>query len=116
MDFNFIYEVDYSRLIPAIVIDSRGQIPEILNMPGSVIKAFADSLVDEIDSSILVYKIETMTGNLAGYFTVKVNPDGSGTRGPSMYLRPAFLQKSTEISAKISNFITNGSYGADHLF
>lgn len=116
MIFNLIYEQDYSRLIRAIEIDARTDNPAIKNQIGSVIKAYNDSILGTINSNSLVYKVETDSGNLAGYFVLQVDPSNQTVVLSRLVTRPAFNVSVTQISSQIKQFITNGGWKQDFLF
>lgn len=111
--YKFIYDIEFSRTIPAVLKDSRASIPEIKNKIGSVIKAYTDVQVGEVGDNVVPYKIETVTGVLAGYFTVLVK-GGFGSQF-QYQLRPAFVQFNAVISAEISIFIASDSWRFDYL-
>jgi hypothetical protein len=117
MTFNFIFEDEPSRLIPAILVDARANIPSISNAVGSVIKSYTDGEVGRLDDNSIVYKIERADiGVLCGYFVLNINPGtGAATLG-SLVVRPAFQNMVTTISANIVNFITSGLWRTDFLF
>ena len=111
--YRLIYDIDYSRIMPAVIIDARASIPAITNQIGSVIKAYTDAEVAKVTSKVVPYKIETDQGVLVGYFTIRVIV-GFG----SLYqyqLRPAFVQFNTVISQEISNFIASDDWKFDFL-
>lgn len=114
--FQIQYEQDYSRLIPAIEIDARSDNPAIRNQTGAVIKAYNDSILATINLNSLVYKVETDTGNLAGYFVLQVDPSNQTVVLSRLVTRPAFKVSVTQISSEIKQFITNGGYKQDYLF
>jgi hypothetical protein len=113
--YRFIYsQNDKNRLIPSVLIDSRAAIDAIRSKTGVEIKAFTDSKVAQVTDTTLLYKIETPSGNLAGYFLIELR--GGSVNLLSQQLRPAFEADSSEISLQIGNFITNGTYKQDYLF
>lgn len=115
MEFIFTYDIEYNRTMRGIINDSRGGIAAIKNTVGSVMKAYADQQVATVTESALPYKIETVNGNLGGYFILSVT-DAGGARLLSTQLRPAFEQFEVEISNLIINFITDGKWKHDFLF
>ena len=116
MTFVFTYDIDYNRTMRGVINDSRANIAAIKNTVGSVMKAYVDEQVATVTEVSLPYKIETAdSGNLAGYFILRVN-DAGGARLLSTQLRPAFEQFSTDISNQIINFITDGAWKHDYLF
>lgn len=115
MTYNFIFEDDFSRIISAVLIDARASIPEIANQVGTVIKAYTDSKVAQVNDNTITYKIETDLGVLAGYFTIQVNTSNKTAVLDQFVLRPAF-QGFTEIQSQIVNFIQSGDWKPDFLF
>lgn len=115
MTFRVIYNQDYKRTIPAILIDGRGEIAAIQTAGGYAVKAYTDSKVSEVTSTVIPYKIETDLGSLAGYFNLQVKPLG-GVSLLVTQLRPAFKQFDTQISQIISNFISSNEWKEDYLF
>lgn len=116
MIFNFIYEQDFKRLIPAIEIDVRASNPAIRNQTGAVIKSYTDSILATLNLNSLVYKVETDSGNLAAYFVLQVDPPSQTVTISRLVTRPAFNVSVTQISSDIKQFITNGGYKQDYLF
>lgn len=116
MSYRFIYDsVERARLIPSVLIDKRAAIPVIANQVGTVIKAYTDAAVAVTDNvRVIVYKIETEDGNLAGYWTLSVKFAGASLL--SMELRPAHEQFAATISGLINNFISAGTWKADSLY
>jgi hypothetical protein len=116
MTVRFIYEPDYARLIPAILIDARASIPAIANQVGTVIKAYTDAAVAAVTPETIVYKLEnTENGVIVGYMTVKTSNMGQIGILEEVTLRPAYQNMTAEISTLISNFIQSGSFKADIL-
>lgn len=113
MTFRIIYASEYNRIIPACIIDSRKFIPDVLNKSGSVVKAFVDVEIAKIKAGVLPYKIETMDGNMVGFFSVKLD---NGTADIyQRIIRPAFRSFDLEISQLIATFISSNEYIADQL-
>lgn len=113
MNIRLIYDIEYERTIPAVIKEARASIPQVKNQIGTAIKAYCDGQVALVATGVIPYKIETYSGNLAGYVAIRVV---SGEA--SVYLkelRPAFVQFDTEISQQINNFIINGLYACDIL-
>lgn len=118
MAFLFIYEPsEFRRIIPAVLIDSRANIPAIKNEIGSVIKAYIDLEVDKVNQYVLFFKIETVkkepntyNGVLAGYFTLFLFHQGQVANLYDFVLRPSFSQFSAQISVEIVNFINSSQW------
>ena len=116
MTYYIQYEPDYLRVLPAILIDCRAQIPAIKNQVGSVIKSYTDSQLALITQNSLFYKIETDKGVIANVFSLDVNTSNKTVTLVINKIRPAFLQFSTEINEIINNFITSKGWFNDYLF
>lgn len=110
MNYNITYEADYARVIPAVLMDARGQYPQLSGATGFEMLPYISAQVAAA-SSALLYKIETDEGNIAGCFTVAVP---SGSLG-IFVLRPQFLVFSAQISQQITNFISGGGWRFDYL-
>lgn len=118
MIFRFIYQPsEYTRIIPAILIDSRASITIIKNATGAVIKTYTDAEVSKIIDRVLFYKVETDQGVLAGYFSLQVKVN-IATHAALLQnqMRPSFNSFVTQISAQITTFINNGEWKQDYLF
>lgn len=115
MSYIFSYSLEYGRIIPACMIDARVG-TNLENALGTVIKSVTDAQVNLIDDNVLFYKIETIQGNLVGYFSIKVNPNTGAGNLFIQTIRPAFNDNLLEINEQISNFILNGAWQSDYLF
>ena len=117
MGFLFKYEPnEFARIIPAVLIDARADIPAIANQIGTVIKAYCDVEIDKVQDkpTVLFFRVETIKnkgqdadGVLAGYFSLFIFHQGTVANLFQFQLRPAFKQNSAQIQAEISNFIGN---------
>lgn len=102
--------------MPAVLIDSRANIPAITTASGFEVKAYTDLQVDRVTNTVLPYIIETEFGNLCGYFLLQVDTVSETARLIQKQLRPAFVQFDSQISNEISNFITSNKWQEDFLF
>lgn len=117
MTFRLIYQPsEFSRIIPAICIDNRANIPAIKNAIGSVIKTYTDAEVAKIVDEVLFYKVETTEGVLAAYFSLKIIKGGTVATLLQYKNRASFSVYVTQISSQITNFINNGNWKQDYLF
>lgn len=116
MNYRIIYNQEYKRVIPAVLIDSRANINAIKTATGYEVKAYTDSQVALVTSLVIPYKIETLNGNLAGYFNLTVSDNPKTVVLLNAQLRPAFVQYNSEISQLISTFIISGNWEFDYLF
>ena len=114
MTFRIIYNQDYKRIIPAVLIDSRGLIPDIQETDGFATKNYTDSVVNMVNEDTVPYKIETDTGNLVGYFNILVGIDGNASLMNSQ-IRPAFQNFDAEISQLIITFIASNDWVYDFI-
>lgn len=116
MIFRFIYEPDYARIIPAILIDARASIPAIANQAGTVIKAYTDAAVAAVTPETIVYKIERADiAVLCGYFTIITDNMGQTAVFGTVTLRPAFVSSSAEIQQNIAKFVSSLAWRGDIL-
>lgn len=116
MVFLFSYCENYTRVVPAVLIDSRATIPAIKNKVGGVVKSYVDSQVGQIGDSNIPYRIENELGVLAGYFTVQVDMGNRSATLGQKALRPAFQSYDSQISQQIANFILGNEWHEDILF
>lgn len=114
MVFRIIYNQEYKRVIPAVLIDSRGGISAIETTGGYETKTYTDAQVALVTPTVIPYKIESGAGNLAGYFNLQV--EGSNAGLLVMQLRPSFGELSAQISQIINNFIISNVWKEDYLF
>lgn len=116
--YNIVYEPDFSRVIPACIIDARASIPTIKNQIGDVIKEYIDGQLALITDNCITYKIESESGVLAGVFVINVDTETKTATLLMKELRPAFRtwRMSLDISLIISNFIANKLWEPDFLF
>lgn len=115
MTIHFIYEPDYARLIPAILIDARSGTP-LANKRGVVIKQFTDAAVAAVTPETIVYRLENATtGVIAGMLTVITGNMGQTAVVGTVTLRPAYQSSGADISQQISNFITGNGWKPDIL-
>lgn len=116
MSYNIIFEPDYQRILPAMLIESRAAIPAIKNKVGIVIKSYTDSQVALIGSNSIYYRIETDLGVIASTFSIDVNTSNKTAVQNIITIRPAFLQFKVDIQEIINNFITSKGWFGDYLF
>lgn len=114
MIFRVTYNDEYKRVMPAVIIDGRGLNPAIATLGGYEMKAYTDSKVAQVIVGVIPYKIETDAGNLAGYFLLMVDYNGSPVLMDYL-LRPAFVQFDSQISQIINNFIQSNDWQFDTL-
>lgn len=112
MSYRFIYSnPEHLRVIPAVILDSKGTIPAINNVMGFEAKVYTDAEVAKITEDVLFYRIETNNGNLAAYVAL----NGISGAIVTQQLRTAFKAFSAEITTQISNFINNNGWKDDIL-
>lgn len=115
MIVRFIYEPDYPRLIPAIMIEARAGTP-LANKTGVVIKQFTGAAVAAVTPETIVYRIENaVSGAIAGFMTVNTSNKGQvGVLG-GVTLRPAYQSSAAEISEQIAIFVNGNGWKPDIL-
>jgi hypothetical protein len=111
MTYRIVYEADFNRVIPAVLIDGRAQYPALSGKTGFEMLPFLSAEIQKASVNSVFYKIETGDGNIAGYFTVTRT---SGVLG-IFSLRPQFLPDNAAISQQISNFISSGDWRFDFV-
>jgi len=111
MNYNITYEADYARVIPAVLIDARAQYPQLSGATGFAMLPYINSQVALASSGSVFYKLETDSGNIVGYFTVKTIDGSLGI----FALRPQFSGFSAQISQQITNFISSGNWRFDYI-
>ena len=116
MTFIIVYNQEYKRVIPAVLIDSRQNFPFLKSAGGYDVLAYTQSQIDLVTDRVVPYKIETDDGNLAGYFNLSVNDNNVTATLLNYQLRPAFESLSVQILQKISNFISSNEWQFDCLF
>lgn len=112
MTVRIIYDIEYSRTIPATMIDSRKGTP-LANQIGSIIKSSTDAEVAKVVSNVIPYKLESLQGNLVGYIGLRIVDNAA-----SVYLkglRPAYQPFDADISNQINIFITSNVWVNDLL-
>lgn len=117
MDYKFIYEPDFNRVMTAVIIDARASIPSIKNQTGFIIKDYVESQTSLITNNCIVYKIEETTNCvLCGYFVIQVDTGNKTATLILKQLRPAFVQFTNEITNQIVTFIQSLEWQQDYLF
>lgn len=112
MTWYLTYEPEiYQRIMFAVIVDNRTNIPAIKSAYGVAIDAYVSGQILLVLPDSLFYKIESENGNLAGFFTLDML--NNGVVLSLFMLRPAFQQFNTEITEKINNFIISGDWQAN---
>ena len=106
MTYRVIYDDQWFRTIPSVMIDARAGTP-LANATGAVMETYIQAQLALIIPGVLTYKIETNSGNLAGVFALNVV--GNVATLLFSILRPAFIGDSDNITMEISTFI-QGNY------
>ena len=113
MTFDLIYELDFKRVMSAIINDSRNTIPAIKGQSGGIIYSYIQAQISLVVPGVLVYRIIGNGSNLGGFLALQTQ---NGVASPLLVqLRPAYQQFSLEISQFIANFITSNSWKSDLL-
>lgn len=114
MIFELSYELDYKRVISAVINDSRAVIPALAGEDGNGVYAYAQAQIALIVPGVLLYRISTAEGNLGGYLGLQV---ANGVASILlMQLRPAFVPLFDEISQVIATFITSNDFLQDMIY
>lgn len=114
MTFFVQYAEEYSRVIAGIVLEVRQTLDATKNKSGFEVFDFYTSEIEKVMEDVIPYKLETESGNLAAYFSVKVT--GNGGALYQKFVRPNFRQFDIDISQKINSFIFNNDWKQDFLF
>jgi hypothetical protein len=115
MTYSLKYEIDTQRLIMAVVNDSRSVIPSLgSNATGQAVYAYSQSLIQEMLPGVILYRIETLNGNLGGIVAINTNPGAVGI--VFTVLRPAAVPFSSGISQIINTFIQQNTFLQDILY
>jgi hypothetical protein len=113
MNFELTYELDFKRVMSAVINDSRNTIPSISGKDGNAIQAYVQTQTSLVVPGVLVYRIVGDNGVLGGYCGLQVQNGVANLL--FMQLRPAFQQFLYLISPIIRNFISNNQFNADYL-
>jgi hypothetical protein len=112
--YNFIYCGDsYRRMMWGVIADSRVNIPAVKNGTGWVIKAYVDSQIALVGPGVVVYKLETKLGNIAGYIGLYTGPGQVGVIFSQF--RPAFVSDIVNINQNIATFVSGNNWLFDIL-
>lgn len=114
MTYSLQYELDYQRVMAAVINDSRWSIPALKGATGMQIRGYIQSQIALVTSGVIVYRIVASGGVLGGYMVMNTN---TGSVGPiAQQLRPAFQDFTLEINQFISTFISSNQYLQDILY
>lgn len=103
MTFTLSYELDYKRIMSAVINDARNTIPATTNQPGAVIYAYIQAQIALVSAGVIIYRICTESANLGGYCGIQVQ---NGIIQLLFFqLRPAFQPFESEILQIIGTFI-----------
>lgn len=116
MTIRFIYSTEPSKVIAAAVIDSKNSIPSLVGKNGVDTKAYIDLKLGMVqESSGLVYKMETIDGNMIGVIALSVDNSGLVVTKILEVVRINFRDMYSEISKQITTFINEGGWKPDFL-
>lgn len=114
MTFSLSYELDYKRIMSAVINDARNTIPATTNQPGMAIYAYIQAQISLVVPGVLVYRIVGDGSNLGGYCAIQVQ---KGAITLLFYqLRPAFQDFTSEILQAIAIFIQQNGPLQDILY
>lgn len=114
MTFTLSYEIDYKRVVSAVINDSRGKISAISGQNGMAIYAYIQAQIALVTPGVIVYRVLAPNGVLAGVVAINTNSGSVGV--VFLQLRPSFGQFLAQISQIISNFIVNNTFLQDVLY
>jgi hypothetical protein len=115
MTYSLKYELDTNRLIMAVVNDSRSVIPSLgPNADGNAVYAYSQALIAMMTPGVILYRIQTVNGNLGGICALNTNPGAVGI--VFTVLRPSAVPFSSEISEVIATFISGNVFLQDILY
>lgn len=114
MTFSLQYELDYQRVISAVINDSRSVIPSLLGQDGNAVYAYSQALIAQMIPGVILYRIVYNGSNLGGVAAINTNQGAVGV--VFMQERPAFVPYLVEINQFITNFIVNRTYLQDVLY
>lgn len=114
MTYSITYSLDKRRIVPAVLIDNRAT-NGLAGKTGAAIKVVTDAAVAAITSQDLFYLLETDSGNLAGYFVLRVYLSNFSVNLVSIELRPAFKDQSVVINQRVAVFVNSGLWKTDYL-
>lgn len=116
MTIRFIYSTEPEKIIAASVIDAKTSIPSLVGKNGVDTKAYIDLKLDAVrDSRGLVYKMETIDGNMIGVLVLSVDNSGLVVTKILEVVRINFQNMYSEISKQITTFINEGGWKPDFL-
>lgn len=113
MNFELTYELDYKRVMSAVINDSRNIITATSGKNGNQIQKYIQTQTALVGPGVLVYRIVGDGGVLGGYCGVQVINGIANLL--FIQLRPAFQQFLYLISSIIRNFISSNQFNADYL-
>lgn len=115
MIYKFSYCLEYQRVVQAVTIDRRSSdLPT--NANGNDIQPIVDAIIGSIKDVDIFYKIETLDGNLSGYFILQVKLNNQSVLLSELKLIPSFISDAQTVNDQINNFILNGTWRKDYLF
>lgn len=112
MTFTISYRQEYEKIIQAIMIDNRLRL-EMNGQNGNIVQQKIDAEVSAIGNPPLFYVIESNSGNLCGYFYIKIVND-AGTLGKKNY-RPQYVKNFDEFDDMVTKFISSNQWKNDYL-
>jgi hypothetical protein len=114
MNYYLKYEMDTQRLIMAVVNDARSVIPLLVEQDGNAIYAYSQGLIALMVPGVILYRIETLNGNLGGIVAINTNLGAVGV--VFLQLRPAAVPFLSQISQIINTFIQENTFLQDVLY
>jgi hypothetical protein len=112
MEFRFIYEFYYAKLIQFVLLDARQTAFSVVGN-GNVLQPLIDAKIALVKPNVNPNIKRGNNGAIAGYFTLEIN-DNIPTLQQSQ-IRPNFGIFSSKINTQISNFIISNEWSKDYL-
>ena len=114
MRFSLSYELDFKRVMLAVINDARNTIPETTDKPGMVIYDYIQAQIARVVPGVLIYRICTENANLGGYCGIQVQ--NGAIQLLFFQLRPAFQPFEPEILQFIGTFIQGNGPMQDIIY
>lgn len=112
MTFSIVYRQEIKKIVQAIMIDNRLN-HEMNGKDGNIVQAKIDAEVAAIGDKPLFYSIESDSGNLCGYFYLRLQDD-KASLGKKNY-RPQYGKYFDEFDSLVTAFIASNKWKHDYL-
>lgn len=112
MTFSIHYRQEIRKIVQAIMIDNRLRL-EMNGQDGNIVQGKIDAEVAAVGTPPLFYVIESNSGNLCGYFYLRLQ-DNTASLGKKNY-RPQYGKYFDEFDTMIPEFISSNKWKDDYL-